>query len=290
MVVKRIGRIIDSKSNILDKIGFIQGRLSPKINNLIQAFPWNYWQDEFAIAKKHDFKIMEWTLDQQNLYKNPLMYVKGRKVIKSLMKKNNISIFSLTGDCFMQQPFYKNIGKIKENLLNDLKNIIFSCGKLKIRYIVFPLVDNGKIENDLQEKNLKNGLLSIESLLKKTNVKICFESDFMPLKLGNFIDQYSTEHFGINYDIGNSASLDYNIDEEISTYGHRIMNVHVKDRQINGTTVPLGNGNADFPAVFQALKTAGYKGNYILQTARAENDDHVGVLIKYKSQVSKWII
>ena len=45
------------------KLGFMQGRLSPKVRNQIQAFPFLYWKREFKIARKINIKIMEWTID-----------------------------------------------------------------------------------------------------------------------------------------------------------------------------------------------------------------------------------
>ena len=45
-------------------------------------------------------------------------------------------------------------------------------------------------------------------------------------------------------DIGNSASLGLNPLDEFEAFGDRILNVHVKDRVLGGTTVPLGLGNA----------------------------------------------
>ena len=88
-------------------IGFIQGRLSPIVDNKIQAFPWDHWEDEFSIANQLGLKLMEWTLDYEKLYKNPLLTNEGQKTIQGLTKKYNIKIPSLTGDCFMQKPFLK---------------------------------------------------------------------------------------------------------------------------------------------------------------------------------------
>ena len=266
----------------LSSIGFMQGRLSPLVNGRIQSFPWDNWKEEIAIGPKYGFVRLEWVLDQENLYKNPIMTQKGRKEIKCLLKKNNISVNSLTGDCFMQQPFFKAEKKHRSGLLKDLKNIIESCSLIGIRFIVFPLVDEGSIENDFQERILKDVLNSLVLMLKEANIVICFESDFVPERLLNFINQFEPNCFGINYDVGNSASLGYLPREEITLYGHRIMNVHVKDRLLHGTTVPLREGNADIPAVLESLMRSGYKGNYVLQTARAVDNNHVSVLIKYR--------
>ena len=72
------------------------------------------------------------------------------------------------------------------------------------------------------------------------------------------------------------AAAGFDPAEEIEAYGHRILSVHVKDRVLGGSTVPLGSGNADFEAVFAALGRVRYVGNYILQTARATDGDHAG--------------
>ena len=266
----------------------MQGRLSPLVDGKIQAFPWDHWRDEFPIANEHGFNIMEWTLDQDRLYENPLMTEKGREEIKNLASNHNVSIPSLTGDCFMQAPFFKVTGKARESLLLDLKNIITSCCLLRVKFIVFPLVDNGRLENSKQEKILLDGLSLVESDLHKYRINIVFESEFIPDKLKGFIDQFSPDNYGINYDIGNSAAMGFDSKEEIKAYGQRILNVHIKDRLLHGTTVPLGHGNADIPKVIEELKSVGYSGNFILQTAQAD-DNHADVLCQYRKQVIEWI-
>jgi L-ribulose-5-phosphate 3-epimerase len=277
-----------NKDFLRKKIGFMQGRLSPLIDGRIQAFPWPYWRDEFELARDHAFQLMEWTLDQERLYENPLMTADGRTEIRHLMKKYGVSIPSLTGDCFMHSPFYKVSGKKKNQLLNDLANIIKACSALDINTILIPLVDNGRLENEGQEMDLLEGLSGMISLLEETGVAISFESDSSAERLRDFIDKVDSRYFGITYDIGNSASLGYRPEEEINLYGHRIANVHVKDRVLGGTTVPLGTGDADIPGALQALRKKGYTGNYILQTARATDGDHVGVLCKYREMVESW--
>ena len=211
----------------MNNIGFIQGRLSPIVNDKIQAFPWDSWEEEFKIANSLGLKIMEWTLDCDNLYDNPLMTSSGQKRINELMIKYNISIPSLTGDCFMQQPFFKYTGKKRDKLILDLKNIIMACKNISIKYIVFPLVDNGSVKNSSEEKSLLEGLKMIEKTLIEKSIKIIFESDYNPNMLKTFISKLSKAYFGINYDTGNSASLGFDADEEINAYGYRILNVHI---------------------------------------------------------------
>lgn len=267
----------------------MQGRLSPQIEGRIQAFPWPWWQDEFGVAEQHGFSVMEWTLDQDRLYENPLLTVAGQTGINELRLRHDLRISSLTGDCFMQAPFWKAHGEEAEKLQCDFRAVARACAKVGISMIVLPLVDNGGIENAAQEDALVAFLLSQISFLDEIGLRIAFESDFGPAELARFVERLDPARFGINYDIGNSAALGFNPAEEIAAYGHRIINVHVKDRLFGGTTVPLGTGNAAFETVFGSLARVSYSGNYILQTARAADGDHAGVLCRYREMTMDWL-
>lgn len=272
-----------------DRIGFMQGRLSPIVDGRIQAFPWAHWCDEFAMAQKLGFRLMEWTLDQDRLHDNPLMHENGRAEIRALAGRTALSIPSLTGDCFMQAPFWKTSGSQRELLLKDFRGVVGACAALGTRVVVVPLVDNGRLENKSQEDDLVACLNDVRQFLAESGVRIVFESDFSPAELARLIDRLEPSEFGINYDIGNSAALGFDAAEEIASYGERIINVHVKDRPLAGTTVPLGSGNADFGKVFASLGKIAYRGNYILQTARAMDDDHARVLRHYGDMTFAWI-
>jgi hexulose-6-phosphate isomerase len=272
------------------QIGFMQGRLSPIINGKIQEFPWNNWKNEFSIANEIGFTKIEWTLDQHRLYENPLLNKEGQFEINNLQKKYRINIPSLTGDCFMQSPFWKLYGQDKLDRQNDFFSIINACEKVGIAQIVIPLVDNGSIKNNDQLESLLSFLSNNDTSIHNRGIEIIFESDFSPENLKVFIDKFDEKTFGINYDIGNSSALGFDPDTEFLLYGNRILNVHVKDRKLNGTTISLGDGDANFDKVFNNLKKCRYCRNYILQTARAHNGDDSGVLIVYKAMVEKWIL
>ena len=268
----------------------MQGRLSPIVNGKIQEFPWNNWQKEFIEASTLGFDLMEWTLDQSCLFDNPLMTKQGQVEINTLSNTYGIKIPSLTGDCFMQAPFWKLYGREMQDRKNDLISIVDACSEIGISQIVIPLVDGGRIENVDHSKALLDFLHEKEDVFSDRGIQILFESDFGPDELKVFIGSFKSEVFGISYDIGNSAALGFEVDKEFAAYGDRILNVHIKDRILKGTTVPLGDGNANFTKVFRQLAMIGYGGNYILQTARANNGDHSGVLSYYKSMVEEWIV
>lgn len=272
-----------------NKIGFMQGRLSPLVDGKIQAFPWNSWQQEFPAAESLGLGLMEWTLDQDRLYRNPLLTLQGQQEIRSLCQAHQLAISSLTGDCFMQAPFWKAQGQAKAALEVDFIAIARACAEVDIEMIVVPLVDNGRLENEQQEEALLAFMLAQADLFRELGLRIIFESDFAPAELARFIGRLPADVFGVNYDIGNSAALGYKPEEEFAAYGPRIVNVHVKDRVLGGTTVPLGTGNANFSTVFRLLRDAAYGGYLIMQTARARDDGHAGALRQYMGQIEAWV-
>ena len=109
---------------MLNKVGLMQGRLSSPVGGKIQSFPKKTWESEFEKAQKLSIKFIEWTLDHKNLSSNPLLQLSGQKKIKNLCQKNNIKIYSITGDCFMQKPFWKCNGIYRKKLIVELKKII----------------------------------------------------------------------------------------------------------------------------------------------------------------------
>jgi L-ribulose-5-phosphate 3-epimerase len=270
-------------------IGFMQGRLSPPVDGRIQAFPAARWRAEFPLAARHGFALMEWTIDQDGFDENPLLTRIGRAEIAALCRRHGVTIRSLTADAVMQVPFFKAEGCAATDLLDAVRRMIDAAAVLGVRHIVIPLVDNGRIESARDAARLRDGLDRAVRPLGAGGPRIIFESDLGPAVLARFIAAYPPARFGINYDIGNSASLGHDPHAEIAAYAARIDNVHVKDRLRAGGTVPLGQGAADLPAVFRLLAQAGYRGDFILQTARAEDGDDAGALCRYRDRVRAWL-
>ena len=264
-----------------NRIGYMQGRLVDQIDGKIQAFPQAQWRNEFPAAHRLDVRLMEWTLDDQGLEDNPLCTADGQAEIRSLSARHGLRVASVTGDCFMQAPFWKSEGSAQAHLLKKLDITIASAAALGAKHIVVPLVDNGSLDNAHQAQALHGLLLQRHATLQAHGVHIAFESDLAPSALREFIAGYPADRFGINYDIGNSASLGHDPEQEMQAYAERVTNVHVKDRKLGGTTVPLGTGAAKMKEVLNGLRDAGYSGNFILQTARATDGDHAGTLARY---------
>lgn len=253
-----------------NKIGFMQGRLvKSEKKGAIQYFPSKSWKKELELANKNKIKLIEWTVNIQNIKSNPLYTGKIYEVINEL-KRNEITTRSVTCDFFMEKPFFKKkYLKNKDKYLKILKKIILNGSKVGIKYFVLPLVDNSSLSNKFEEHVLIKEIKKICKTLKK-NKYIIFEIDYKPHKISNFINKFKSKKVGINYDTGNSSALGYKIEDEIK-YFRYVKNIHIKDRFLNGHTVRLGKGNWEYKKFFNKIKNT-YKGNFILQTAPSNNN------------------
>lgn len=270
-------------------IGYMQGRLCPMVDGKIQAFPWRHWRTEFPAAQSLGIGLMEWTLDHDRLPENPLMTEHGREEIRELSSRYGLRVGSLTGDIFMQAPFWKVDGASRDERLAEFDQVLDACADLGMRIVVVPLVDNGSMSTPNDEAVVIGAVTARAERLRRDGMLIAFECDYAPADLARFIERLPADVCGVNFDIGNSAALGYDAREEIAAYGDRIVNVHIKDRVLDGTTVPLGAGNADIPLVLRLLVSHGYRGAFILQTARAQDGDDEAVLGRYFHLVREWL-
>jgi hexulose-6-phosphate isomerase len=268
---------------LVDRIGFMQGRLSDQFRGKIQSFPWGTWTKEFEIGCLNNYRILEWTLDIERIHENPIMTEAGRKLISKLKERFQINIPSMTADFIMQAPFWKASNDEMGPLKSIFLNVLSSCSIAGVEIVVVPLVDNGEFDSLSQRNRFVEFILCNLNLIVDLNIKIAFETSLPPFEYLNFLNMFGQTHnIGVNYDLGNSASLGFEPTVEVSTLNKKIINVHLKDRKLYGQTVPFGRGDTDFLTAWRELKKIGYEGNFIIQGARSDTKEHVQLLNDYR--------
>ncbi len=264
------------KSN--PKIGFMQGRLSPKPVDRIQAFPKDSWKQEFEHAQKIGFDCIELIYDDLYFDLNPLCSKKGHQELVELSNKYKVILHSICADYFMVHPLIE--AEVKANELIKISHDI-GC-----QIVEFPFVDTSSLIHHKNINELTHVLQRISRLAKNFNIKVALETDLPPKEFKEFLNQFD-DNVGANLDLGNSAAQGYNVEEECAEFGSRILNIHIKDRKLKGTTVPLLEGNVDFEKAFYSLGKLKYNGDFILQTAPDPN--YLAVAEKYKNIVNEYI-
>lgn len=256
---------------MIDKLGIMQGRLSSPVGGRIQAFPVNCWQEEFRLTAKLGLGCMEWIFEYETKDENPIFKEDGIADIKRLSSIHNVRINSVVADYFMTKRLFGDDKLEVDEAMATLDLLIKACIKAGIPLIEIPLVDAAALRTKDDKvqlvKNLKGAIISAAEMGVKIGLETSLPADEfrdLVMALGGRAKTY------VNYDIGNSASLGYDPKKEIALLGEFIANVHIKDRVKGGSTVPLGEGDADFRSVFAELKKANYTGDFIIQAARQD--------------------
>ena len=256
---------------LTNEIGIMQGRLSPRIDGKIQAYPASTWQKEFEIAQEIGYAAIEWIVEKP-VETNALMTDSGKAEIKKVIASTGVRIDYVCADIFMQQPLVRMTEDKKKQNKEYLASILKNAKEVGAIGIEIPFVDNSSIKNEIEKQEFIDVMQGAFKLAKDLDLKISLETDLQPLAFKELLEHIDLDYIQANYDIGNSASLGFDPKQELDAYGKRILNVHVKDRKLGGTTVPLGTGSADIQGVFQKLNEIGYAGGITMQAARGEND------------------
>lgn len=252
------------------KIGVMQGRLLPKIEGRYQAHPVDKWQNEFLIASDLGLSFIEFILDFDHFESNPLMSSDRCTQIFDLSQKTGVLVKTICADYFMEAPLHSSNQSTASTSMKVLESLIFNSSKIGVTDIVLPLVDQSSVSEPELRTRFIESFKPIVKKLDDANINICLETDLPPVEFAELIANLNSNKITVNYDVGNSASLGYRPADEFLMYGTRISDVHIKDRILGGSSVPLGDGDADFHAVLRGLAQVNYTGPLIMQAYRDE--------------------
>lgn len=249
-------------------IGIMQGRLLPMIDGRVQSFPRDGWEKEFPLAQKQGFASIELTIEMASWEIHPVRSSKGRALLKNLANEHNITLAGLCCDTVMEHPLTKG-GQIAENMLFTLLENGAEAG---LPMIELPMLGSNSLAkaedisifNDLLAKGLE--------FAADFGIDILLECDLDGPSLAALMQRQNHPRLGINYDMGNSHYFGFEPEDEIPAYFKYIRNAHVKDTTKAEYSKPLGQGETRLNDVFRLLARHNYRGGFILQAARQEDD------------------
>jgi len=253
-----------------NKLGVMQGRLLPKFEGRYQAHPVGYWQEEFPIAKKLGLDCIEFILDYNEAGENPLLKDGGVDEIIVVTEKTGVTVNTICADYFMEAPLHDEDQNIQEQSKLVLRKLLNSAALLGVTDVVIPCVDQSSLGSPYEIDCFVKALIPIVEIAEKLEINLSLETDLAPYQFVDLLDRFESSRVTVNYDIGNSAALGYDPIVELNCYGNRITDIHIKDRELNGGSLILGDGDAKFSLFFNKLKKLDYNGPFIMQAFRDE--------------------
>lgn len=224
----------------------MQGRLSPKYKGRYQAHPVGYWQGEFLRAAELGLECIEFILDFEDAEKNPLLSESGVDEILKIADETGVCVRTVCADYFMEAPLHIANESSVAMSVSVLQRLLHFGRQLALTDIVIPCVDQSSMADRHSQDRFVANLSPLLKTPELASINLCLETDLAPQPFTELLNQFDSKRVTVNYDTGNSAALGYDPVEELSCYGNRISDIHIKDRIRSGGSVLLGNGDTDF--------------------------------------------
>jgi sugar phosphate isomerase/epimerase len=212
-----------------------------------------------------------------------LIYPGGIDEILSVSERTGVEVKTICADFFMEAPLHSRNTQEVGRSRKVMTELLTAASRLGVTDIVVPCVDLSALNSNAAIRRLVVELNRLLDCASKCEVRLALETDLPAYSLAALLDQLDRDLVAVNYDIGNSAALGYDPVEELTAYGSRISDIHIKDRLRNGGPVRLGEGDAQFGRFFKKLAGLDYQGPLIMQAYR----DDEGVEI-FRQQLD-WI-
>lgn len=264
-------------------IGILQGRLTLPNGRGIQFFPEENWEQEFYSAHDIGLSCIEPLVRPTNLRSNPLMTAEGRARLKELSRETGVSIPSVHG--------YTPRGETYEQ---DLVDIVRATKEVGADVLLISFFNDGRLSSTPDE-TWERAHRMIRAGAREAvahGVRLGIEAELPAETILDFISRAETpEAFGVYYDLGNQFACGFPVIDELHLLGPLVVGVHIKDRLPNtdssheSASVPIGEGSADFPAAFKALRDIGYNRPLIFQGARGEDGKEKELYGRYLATV-----
>ena len=220
------------------------------------------FEESFQKAKEIGFDGVEVCMGA-NYREHPLWQDGGIDKVNSLAEAAGIEVSSLSPGGFTAYSFMHPTDSTRTEGIAKLQYLAETCPQLGVKVILVPFFGNGKIEDEhISASRFLDGLKAAAETAEKQGVFLAIESTLSAEQHQQIIDNVGSSAVGVYYDMGNATGFGYDSPSEIRNLGGAITQMHIKDTGGNHA----GEGDVDFPAVFDAVHAVGYDSWFVLET------------------------
>jgi len=165
-----------------------------------------------------------------------------------------------------QKDFMTNDADVRKASIDTMTDAMRVANAVEVDTILLTL---GALTPDLMyDEAYRNALATLREIAptaEKMGVKLAVEyvwNKFLlsPMECAAFLDEVDSPNVGFYFDPGNMCAFSYPA-QWVHLLGKHVMAVHMKDFKRAGFQwVPLGEGDADFPAIMKELHALGFDG------------------------------
>ena len=247
------------------RVGVMQGRLSPRPEHRLQAFPHQTWPEEFALAKRLGFSYLEWIYEADRAQENPIASSAGRAAIRACARESGLPVASVCGDYFMIHRLSGGTEQARRENAAAMSELVHWTRELGATRILLPLLETSAVDTPELKAQVSDSIRLVCPALETYDVVLGLEMEIPGQDYAALIRGVGHAHVRAYYDTGNSTAQGLNIESDVVPLLPFLEAVHLKDRVAFGTSRPFGQGNANFDGFFSVLARAGYAGDFLTQ-------------------------
>lgn len=240
-------------------IGILEGRLVGSL------------REEMAAAAEIGFDCFELRVPEGDLDIHPVWSDEGVRAIRALTSAQGVRTLSINADHFKMGQLTSTEPGVRVAGVAALRTLLSRAGEVGAQRVLVPFFDAGELRSpgdvDLAARSLNECLSAADAAA----VDISVESTLPASEALSLVRHVGHRRLKIYYDVGNAAAFGFDVREDLSLLGDVVSGVHIKDRELGGPNVPMGEGAVDFGAVFDSLMALPYEGPYILETTPGDD-------------------
>ena len=220
------------------------------------------FEESFQKAKDIGFDGIELCMGV-NYREHALWQDDGIDKVNSLAEAAGIEVSSLSPGGFTAFSFMHPTDSTRSEGIAKLQYLSETAPQLNAKVILVPFFGGGQIQDaHINAPRFIDGLKAAAETAEKHGVFLAIESTLSAEQHQQIIDNVGSSAVGVYYDMGNATGFGYDSPSEIRSLGAAITQMHIKDTGGNHA----GEGDVDFPAVFEASHAVGYDSWFVLET------------------------
>lgn len=232
------------------------------------------FEESFAKAKEIGFDGVEICMGV-NYREHPLWQEGGIDKVNQLAESAGIEVPSLSPGGFTAYSFMHPRDSTRTEGIAKLQYLAEVCPEVGAKVILVPFFGGGQIADEhIESPRFIDGLKMAAETAEQQGVFLAIESTLRADQHAQIIENVGSSAVGVYYDMGNATGFGYDSPAEIRSLGGAITQMHIKDTDGNHA----GEGDVDFPAVFESVHAIGYDSWFVLETPG--KDDPVGSAAK----------
>ena len=246
------------------RVGIIQGRLSPRPERGLQAFPLDTWEQEFETAATLGLDGIEWIFESHRASENPLRSPRGRARIRKVIKRTSVRVLSICGDYFMVHRLSETgeAGVLASHVLSE---VIAQAAAIGAERILLPWLEEAALDTEEKKNTAIANLIRALPAATRHGIVLGLEMEIPGPEYRAVIDRVGHPLVQAYYDTGNSTAAGLDVGCDIAHLEGRLGAVHIKDRKTGGSSRFLGQGDTNFRGLFDQLKAWNFTGDLVLQ-------------------------